>query len=166
MHEGCTHKHEWGWRKAVLLETGMTLCLQTRTELKRNLELLRLTYPQPLLLAWRRFCWVWWLGAEPQKQTEKLQEESSPFFSLTPLPLVFVTRPQVTKPQQNPATQATNSHKTSSSFPLFSLSVSASWQEVASMIFLFSKIANFVLFARSDLRLGLIYLILCLGELI
>ena len=34
------------------------------------------------------------------------------------------------------------------------------------MIFLFSKIANFVLFARSDLRLGLIYLILCLGELI
>lgn len=32
------------------------------------------------------------------------------------------------------------------------------------MIFMFSKIANFVLFARSDLRLGLIYLILCLGE--
>ena len=32
------------------------------------------------------------------------------------------------------------------------------------MVFLFSKIANFVLFARSDLRLGLIYLIFCLGE--
>ena len=42
--------------------------------------------------------------------------------------------------------------------------LSASWQEAASMVFLFSKIANFVLFARSDLRLGLIYLIFCLGE--
>lgn len=38
----------------------------------------------------------------------------------------------------------------------------ATWQEVVSMIFMFSKIANFVLFARSDLRLGLIYLIFCL----
>ncbi|XP_027043642.1 thioredoxin-related transmembrane protein 2 homolog [Pocillopora damicornis] len=38
----------------------------------------------------------------------------------------------------------------------------ASWQEIASMVFLFSKIANFVLFARSDLRLGLIYLIICI----
>ena len=40
----------------------------------------------------------------------------------------------------------------------------ATWQEAASMVFMFSKIANFVLFARSDLRLGLLYLILCLGE--
>ncbi|KAM7444071.1 Thioredoxin-related transmembrane protein 2 [Porites harrisoni] len=38
----------------------------------------------------------------------------------------------------------------------------ATWQEAASMVFMFSKIANFVLFARSDLRLGLLYLILCL----
>ena len=46
------------------------------------------------------------------------------------------------------------------------LCVSATWQEVVSMIFMFSKIANFVLFARSDLRLGLIYLIFCLGKYI
>ena len=49
------------------------------------------------------------------------------------------------------------------SFVLF-IFFSASWQEIASMVFLFSKIANFVLFARSDLRLGLIYLIICIGE--
>lgn len=35
------------------------------------------------------------------------------------------------------------------------------WQEVVAMVFMFSKIANFVLFARSDFRLGLIYLIFC-----
>ena len=33
------------------------------------------------------------------------------------------------------------------------------------MVFMFSKIANFVLFARSDFRLGLIYLIFCFGKL-
>ena len=58
----------------------------------------------------------------------------------------------------------THSNATETQISLYFFFISASWQEAASMVFLFSKIANFVLFARSDLRLGLIYLIICLGK--
>ena len=42
--------------------------------------------------------------------------------------------------------------------------IPASWQEFLSLAFMFSKIANFVLFSRQDIRLGVLYLVLCLGE--
>ena len=32
------------------------------------------------------------------------------------------------------------------------------------MVFMFSKISNFVLFARQDIRLGVLYIVICLGE--
>ncbi|KAK3733711.1 hypothetical protein QZH41_011246 [Actinostola sp. cb2023] len=38
----------------------------------------------------------------------------------------------------------------------------ASWQEFVSMIFTFTKIANFVLFSRQDIRLGILFLVISL----
>ncbi|EDO43837.1 predicted protein [Nematostella vectensis] len=38
----------------------------------------------------------------------------------------------------------------------------ASWQEFVSMAFTFSKIANFVLFSRQDLRLGILFFLVCI----
>ncbi|XP_031559330.1 thioredoxin-related transmembrane protein 2-B-like [Actinia tenebrosa] len=38
----------------------------------------------------------------------------------------------------------------------------ASWQEFMSMLFMLCKISNFVLFVRQDIRLGVLYLVICL----